>query len=178
MNIIKDVTVDIEKKQDNELPSQDSWNDTPIPSMSSEEEVVEQQEINVDAMVKTHLRSNGGQHIMSFFQPLPSAPTVLPRTLKCDPSPNVDCTIDADAANEAGQLSSDDEEEDVIGTQPQLMQPEEPQIQQEKAQCTGAPSKKNKRPLEFAVEDEPEFNGCCDACLFYTIRCCDFFSLV
>jgi len=56
------------------------------------------------------------------------------------------------------------------------MQPEDPQIQQEQLQSTATPAKEN-RPIEFAGEDDPEFNGCCEACLYYTIKCCDFFSL-
>lgn len=154
MNIVKEMTSKIENKQNNEL-SEDSWDDTSIPSMSSEEEVTDQQQNDVDTIVNTHLRSNGGQH-KSSFRPLPSPPTVLPRKLKCGPSPNVGCTIVVDV--EPGQRSSDDVEHDVIGTQPQLMQPEDPQIQQEQLQSTATPAKEN-RPIEFAGEDDR--SSCC-----------------
>jgi len=106
MNINKEVTRKNEKKLDNEFPSQDNFDDTPIPSMSSEEEVKDHSlKTDADSMVKTHLRSNGGQH-KSSFQPLPSSPTALPRILKCNPSPNVGCTIDVKAANEVCQMSN------------------------------------------------------------------------
>ncbi|CAI6354548.1 unnamed protein product [Macrosiphum euphorbiae] len=178
MNIIKEVASKHENKQEEELPSQDNLDESPIPFMSSEEEVMEQPQIDVDALAKTHLRLNGGGQHKSSFQPLPSPPIALPRKLKPDPNENADCTIDVDAANEAGQQSLDDVEQEVIGIEPQMMQPEEPHIIREQPRSTDVPSKENKRPSEFGSEDDQEFNGCCEGCLYYTIRCCDFFTFV
>lgn len=189
MNIVKVATSQKDEELENKRPTEDNLDDGQLPSMSSEKEVNNQIQKNGMYTVKTHCRSDGSQYIT--FLPRPSPPNVLPLTLKCDPSPNLSRTIVVDAANEVGQQSSDDSEQDVVGAQSQLMQPvqkqikqeqqiqREEQIQREQPQSTDVPPKVGWYPGEAAKEDnEPKFNGCCDACFYYTIKCCDIFGMI